>query len=256
MKNKIWLSWWVVGLLQMKACAGEPRNRAAQDNEDKPRDTDFCTQMAGEGLAELRQSLLQKIAASSCPGNCPLEEVELAPAAARAESIGQRILLIDDAVDLPAFTRYQSRTLASLKLRPSGRYEETNWRASINPDALETLQQVNSQEKFVPAACLDVAMPFLEKFGAQLPQLTGHGMDILPSLADANPKAQFVVSEDQLSDVLSKDRLCPLLNDEAVAWAQLDAAIDQMEESLVSTIQKHITGSKPLRLGMRRFSRG
>ncbi|WP_141730759.1 hypothetical protein [Oligoflexus tunisiensis] len=232
--KKLWLGWWILGLLHMNACTGK-----SQDQSHEPLDIDFCTRMSGEGLEEFQRELLQKISASTCPGTCPLENLELTPGAARAESLGQRILLIDDAVDLPAFTRYRSRTLASLRLHPSGRYEETHWKTSINRDALGILEQVNNYKNFIPVACLDVALPFLEKFGAQLPQLTGHGMDILPSLADANPKAQFVVSEDQLSDVLTKDRLCPLLNDDVGAWSQLDEAISHMEESLVAAIQKH-----------------
>jgi arsenate reductase-like glutaredoxin family protein len=87
--------------------------------------------------------------------------------------------------------------------------------------------------------CLDMAMPYLERFGAQLPQLAGHGMDILPSLADANPKAQFVVSEDQLSDILSQERICPLLNNEEAAWSNLEQAMQETRDSLVTLIRKY-----------------
>lgn len=64
---------------------------------------------------DLRAQLLTSIVEAECaPGACPMVTVVAQGAEARCDSVGKRILLIDEAIVVPAATRYRQRTLDAL----------------------------------------------------------------------------------------------------------------------------------------------
>jgi hypothetical protein len=216
----------------------EDGSRGADTVSDEPR-TDALVEEAGEGGTGLRAEIQSMIDRSPCPGEpCPLVTVTPAPAPATPASQGQRILLIDDGLVTQAATRYPSRVLAFVK-RDGHRYLEYTPRLEVGRDALEILTRIDAEPGEVPSRTLDLMASF-RKFLPQLPDYGGHGMDMLPFLAERVPAAQFVISEDQLDAPVD----CGILDvtedsDPQGSWSRFVDGVEQIRASLSGIIEKH-----------------
>ena len=184
----------------------------------------------------LRALLLQKIDASACPSEpCPRATVTARPAPETAASRGRRILLIDDAIVLPAVTRWPSRVIGVLALGADGSYAEATPAFTMARDALDVFAAIPPA---ISGLQLDVSAQFFGRFAQTIPaEAFGHGMDILPFLAERIPDSQFVVSEDQL-DAPAPCELLDAAPDDP-AWAAHDAFVGRMASTLASVITSH-----------------
>jgi len=186
-----------------------------------------------------RAEVLGDIAASVCPADpCPLVPFMPTPAAAREESRGRRILLVDDAIVLPAATRWPDRVLGVLAQGPDGTYAEATPTFTMAQDALDVLAKVAAFPRPVSAETLDLAAAFFAKFSTTIPgDAYGHGGDILPFLAERIPGSQFLLSEDQLDAPAG----CELLDADPgdASWAAHDAFVARMSSSLETAIVRY-----------------
>jgi len=187
----------------------------------------------------LRADVLAAIQASTCPDEpCPVVSVTPQAAPAASASRGKRILLIDTAILVAAATRWPHALLGVLALGPDGTYAEAMPTFDMPRDALGVLSRIASFRRPVRASELDVAVPFFGAFGSRIPgQAFGHGMDILASLADWIPDAQFLVSEDLMNAPTPCDLLDAAPGD--AAWAAHDAFVDRMSRSLESAVVRY-----------------
>lgn len=190
-------------------------------------------------LGRLRDELLQKIQASSCPADpCPVVSFTARPATERDRSRGKRILLIDDAIVLPAVTRWPGRVIGLLALGSDGSYAATTPEFVMARDAVDVLATIAAFPRPVRGTALDLVEPFFTRFSPKLPpEAFGHGMDILPFLAEHLPSAQFVLSEDQL-EAPTRCELLDIAPDD-LAWASHDDFVERMSRSLAKAIVDH-----------------
>lgn len=206
-------------------------------------------------LACLNAELLAAIAASPCPGaGCALVDVVPTPAVAAPSSEGARILLLDEAIATVAATRYQSRTLAYLARASDGTYQAVAPTRRLPKDAAAIFATVDRFPGPLASEELHVVTPFAQKFASALPGWTGHGMDILPFLADRIPAAQLVVSEDLLDAALRDPQLCaanaPATREAALQT--LEAQLARTEQSLIAAIQQYAINYLHLSWGLTR----
>jgi hypothetical protein len=187
-----------------------------------------------ERVACLRDELRTAIEGSPCPGfGCVGVGFQPVAAAPVRASEGARILLIDEAIVTMAATRYQSRTLAYLSPEADGTYYARDITINLSVHALAILQAADRFEGPLASEEIGVATPFLTKFASTLPNWAGHGMDILPFLADRIPRAQFVVSEHTMDYPLEDVTICAA-NNNPVAGEQV---VQQVESQLLRTAQ-------------------
>lgn len=184
----------------------------------------------------LRAEIQAAIMRSPCPDE-PCPKVSLQPAVdpPSDRSRGQRILLLDQGLLTQAATRYRSRVLAFVRRR-EGRYETFTPELTVPRDAAEILARIDSEPGEVPAAALDLIDSF-KKFLPILPGYSGHGMDMLPFLAEKVPDAQFIIGEDSLSPNFD----CALLKGtegNAAAWSRFEAEVRAARESLGELITR------------------
>jgi hypothetical protein len=184
----------------------------------------------------LRAEIAAAIDRSACPDEpCPTITLRPEVGAPAQTSRGQRVLLIDEGLLTQAATRYRSRVLGFIRRR-DGRYETFTPTLTVPRDAAEILARIDSEPGEVPAAALDLISSF-KKFLPLLPGYSGHGMDMLPFLAEQVPDAQFVIGEDSLSPTHD----CALLEapeGDGDAWARFDAEVGAARESLVDLISR------------------
>jgi hypothetical protein len=187
----------------------------------------------------LRAEIKAMIERSTCPEEpCPLVAVAPPPAPASPSSAGQRILLVDDGLVTQAATRYRSRVLAYLQ-QQDDRYVEFTPELQVPRDALEILSRIDDEPGEVSSVELDLVEDF-KKFLPQMPDYRGHGMDILPFLAERAPEAQFLISEDQLESPTD----CGILDvtadsDPHGSWQRFVEGMQRRRQSLSALIEKH-----------------
>jgi hypothetical protein len=203
-------------------------------------------QEAGEvasPTSALREELQGMIQRSACGsgGGCPLITVTATAAAAAEASRGRRILLIDEAIQTAAASRYRSRALGYLVADQDGTYREHTPSLTVGRDAYQILTRVDEEPGEVAARALNLAGPFLEKFHDVLPDIDGHGADILAFLAEKIPQAQFLIAEDlkPLAPVVECVMLDEPPSDDGAAWRRHDARVGQLGSSLRTLIERH-----------------
>lgn len=202
-------------------------------------DAGGASETAGD-LIELRAEVQRLAAASPCPAEpCPLIKAAPAPAAPTSTSLGERILLIDDGLLVQAATRYPSRVLAYLRRLRDGSYAAFTPEVELPRDALYILSRIDAVPGEVPSQALDVVTDF-SKFFTKMPDFGGHGMDMLPFLAERVPDAQFVISEDQLDYAVDCELLETTENsDPRGAWSRFLVELANTEQSLVRVVREH-----------------
>jgi hypothetical protein len=195
-----------------------------------------------QALAQLRDAALAMIVVSPCASDaCEMVAFHAAPAVLAPGSAGARILLIDEAIETVAVTRYPHRTLGTLVVEPDGTYRAGDVTLQIAKDALAVFQAVVGFGEPLSSEEIDVAVPFAAKFSAAIPNWTGHGMDILPFLADRIPRAQFLVSEALLDYPLKDPQVCGVNADATreAAVLRLEAQLERTAQSLSGLIQQY-----------------
>ena len=194
---------------------------------------------SAEAIDQLRAELLDKIQRSPCPGEpCPVVAFTAQPAPAVEASRGKRILLIDDAIVLQGVVRWPGRVIGVLGLAADGAYHDVTPPLAMARDALDVFATIDGFPAPVLGTDLDIASAFFTRFSLTLPADSfGHGMDILPFLAERIPGAQFVLSEDQM-DAPTPCELIDAAPDSA-AWSAHDAFVRNMATTLARTIVDH-----------------
>lgn len=190
-------------------------------------------QETSNAVAEVKEVLA---AAQSCndendpTGWCETISISFLAKTASPSSKGQRVLVIDQGMQLPSFTRYRNRVLDFLILNPEWAYETTKEILEIPKWSNEILSHILG-EKYtdLPARTFKgLISPRLELAPGYIKL---HGDLILGTLADLNPKSEFVVAS--LRDL--PPEFCSPSTDEQ-ANSSLKARIIRLSNSLVKYI--------------------
>jgi hypothetical protein len=100
--------------------------------------------------ATLRRRIREMIDRSSCPETCPKVTITAEPALAVDDSRGQRILLLDDGLVVPAAARYRSRTFAFLRTDRQGTFSPGVEQGTRSPRRRHAAARRPEQERGAP----------------------------------------------------------------------------------------------------------
>lgn len=149
----------------------------------------------------LEEKLRRIMSASKCTSeDCDLVEIEAKPQSPVRPNV-ERIMIIDNALVLPALTRYRNKTAAIYRLnRDAGSIEEYKGSIEVAKDAMDFYKAIQDFPKHVPVALTNpFRLEFLNKFGPWL-QVEGvvdqHGRNIFNYIADKNPDNELVAITD------------------------------------------------------------
>lgn len=166
-------------------------------------------------------------------------KVGFTPKQPSEKSQGQRILVIDAGMRLPAYTRYKSRVLDDLEPDDDGVYRSVSKDIELPRGMVHILSSIlDERHPDTPALALD-SIAKREVNGPDLlfaPDYSPwHGDMIFATLADLNPEAEFVIA--QLKNIphhlLSKN------HKEEEVIALTGHYLDNLAESLIATIKKY-----------------
>lgn len=173
---------WVVIFVNLLGCAGavtSPVQYTIEDIEKIVNNTLPCEQDL-----EFKQDL------------CRYMTVGFKQKLPSPQSIGQRILVIDQGMRLPAYTRYKSRVLDDIEPSEYGKYFSTIKPIEIRAGELRILSEI-LDERFpgVSAKSLNhISKKYNQTFRSKK-YSPEHGDAIFATLADLNPRADFVIAQ-------------------------------------------------------------
>ncbi len=137
---------------------------------------------------------------------CLYNNISFQPAPVKTESEGQRILVFDSTMHVPAYTRHKSRVLDFLETDTDGQLVRVREKLSVNSAVFKMTDYLDHNFSGFPSDFFaDLFPTILQKLEKrpfsfadrpEEPSLSGgHGTRIFTKLAEYNPNAQFVLAE-------------------------------------------------------------
>jgi len=167
---------------------------------------------------------------------CDTVCVALEAKSASPSSLGQRILVIDLGMVLPAYTRYKSRVLEHFVLDERGFYRSSKQEIRIPRTIFAVLSEIlDDQNPATTAHQLNPVSSLFDKHNKVNNSLVQHGDEIFATLADLNPEAEFVIAN---LGSTPKEDFCSA-NEDHAAFERYGTFIRNSAVSLQSIIEKH-----------------
>ena len=168
---------------------------------------------------------------------CETVEVTLKPKNPKPQSIGQRILVIDDGMVLPAYTRYKSRVIDHIFPFDDGSYQSFPSTIKVPIPVFQVLSQILDEEfPDTTARELDpVAKLFYKHKKVLNVENVEHGDENFSTLADLNPYAEFLLAG---RPAMTKEIFCSTRKDKA-SFEKYRAFLHSTANSLRSYIEKY-----------------
>ena len=192
-----------------------------------------CTEHEKPNLAELAEKMRAEL-----PSETTISSFTIKPAKPSTTSRGKRILLLDENVVAASALRFSNRSIGYLKAAADGSYQHFEPVINVNDKVQAFLDELARKGRDTPYPCFDFSDLLYEIDRLTVPEFAGHGMDILPNLMSYIPEAEFVVSDDTLSDTFSKADFCSLDRSQA-SNQQIVDKLAAAGESLVEVIRDH-----------------
>jgi hypothetical protein len=172
-----------------------------------------------------------------------LSPIRFVPAAPRPESIGQRILILEDHIVPPSsLLRYRHRVLEFLKVsfESPQRYSTFVPRAEANSRLARISDYLAGLPYHVPVRSLvdlkEMLLPIRTLDLKNDEQLQAHVGVVFDLLADLNPEAQFVLAEIPFAKI-PKELFCHFDEDESLP--RIEGFLDRSFSSLQQAIQRN-----------------
>lgn len=220
----------------LEGCAPPGENSSPDSPTTTPANV---IQPSQEICADVNQKIHSVLSASP-PCNsmevCETVTVSFRPKPASSSSLGQRILVIDSGMLIPAYTRYKSRVLDHLAIDQQGYYRSSPQKIQVTRPIFEVLCNIlDEQCPLTTAKQLNPISDLFYKHKKILQIPIGHGDLTFATLADLNPKADFVIAE--LADKPAA-YFCSS-SDDPVSLESYRLFIRNAADSLRSAIEKH-----------------
>lgn len=156
-------------------------------------------QRTSEDLSEVNRQIYDVLSATQPCSNinaCETVAVTLTPREPTQRSIGQRILVIDLGMTVPAYLRYKSRVMDHLVLFEDGSYMSYPKTIQVPRPVFQVLSEIlDKQFPNTTAKELNPISDLFYKHKRVLNLNVMHGDEIFSTLADLNPDAEFVIAE-------------------------------------------------------------
>lgn len=151
------------------------------------------------GLSEINSRICEILSAvqpCSDIDSCETIAVTLTPKEPTERSVGQRILIIDDGMILPSYTRYKSRVIDHIFPFDDGSYQSYPATIKVPVSVFQVLSEILDQQfPDTTAKELDPVSRLFYKYKKVLNvQNVLHGDETFSTLADLNPYAEFLLA--------------------------------------------------------------
>jgi hypothetical protein len=175
--------------------------------------------------------------------DCDWSTLTFTPTTASSNSLGKRVLILDNGMLPASVTRYQNRVLAQYDFDNEGHLEEVAPELNVPTQLIPIFEIIWAYTDFISAYDLqDLQSKYLEKFS--ILGMPGHGESIFTYIAETSPGSQFVLIDHQYDEVFNLtpawcEQITGEVQTKEEALSYLDHQYDRFLEDLTQIVHTH-----------------